>query len=118
MAAVAATATAAATAAAALMQATRLLDRALVVGLLQRVRDRAVLGILALGRPRLADRTLVKGLHQRVGDARELVGLAVALAARRSRLLLLRRTLAVAAVVAVTARAGLGAARIAVTALL
>ena len=46
----------------------RLLHKALVVGLLQRVGDGPVFGNLAPGRTRLADGALVKGLHQRVGN--------------------------------------------------
>src|SRR5262245_53595023 len=48
-------------------QAARLLDAALVVGLLERIRNRPVLGDLASRLPRLADRTAIEGLLQRVG---------------------------------------------------
>src|SRR5690606_20728050 len=50
----------------------RLLHAALVVGLLQRVRNRAVLGDLAPRLPRLADGAAIEGLLQRIGNRREI----------------------------------------------
>src|SRR5262245_47915421 len=63
----AATALAALVATAAPAHAALLLDAALVVGLLQWIGDRSVLGNLAPRLPRLADRAAIERLLQRVG---------------------------------------------------
>src|SRR5688572_2052353 len=94
--ALAATAPATAATATASTQAARLLHAALVVGLLQRIGDRPVLGDLAPRLARIADRAPVVGLLQRIRDRCEIGRVAVLVVTARLLLLSLRRRSAVA----------------------